>query len=194
MPARVRAFAPMIGSAIGARDQPEEEAQRSTICWNSSFAAEVAAEHRARAPRARRRRAPRRSAIRPFAVGSSGCGWLTSQKPSRAGQQEPGEARPRPLAEDERRRRRRRRAAATFWSTTGVMKSLWKSASVKRIVAIADAPAPIGDARRRRSAAPRCTARAAQASEQRQRQGDEHDVLAEDDRRRGSSSARAACG
>ena len=79
---------------------------------------------------------------RPFACGSSGCGWLTSQKPRSAGSEEPDEARPRPLAEDEAAP-----ATATsgwiFWITTGVMKSPWKSASVKRIVAIADAPAPI---------------------------------------------------
>ena len=60
--------------------------------------------------------------IKPFAVGSNGCGWLTSQKPIRAGT--------RNQTKRGRGRSLRITAAArtatsgwTFWITTGVMKS-----------------------------------------------------------------------
>ena len=79
--------------------------------------------------------------VRPCACGSRGCGCATSQIPASAGirsQKKPGCGfSPRII-----------QAPATaisgwaFCRTTTVMKSPWKSALVKRIVAIAEAPAP----------------------------------------------------
>ena len=108
------------------------------------LAAEIAAEDGAERPQ---HGAASASMIgtRPFACGWSGWGWLTSQKPTSAGR--------RNHAKRGRGRSPRRAAAPAtatsgwiFWITTGVMKSPWKSASVKRIVAIADAPAPTATA------------------------------------------------
>ena len=148
------------------------------------LAGEVASEHRPERPEHGRARSPPRSRPGRFADGSSGCGWLTSQKPARAGRknhQKPG-----------RGRSPSKSAAAptatsgwTFWITTG-----------RDEVGVADervGEEDRGDGRRaradrrrrpRRSAGRRGTTARSAGRRSGSVQQDEDHVLAEDDRRR----------
>ena len=93
----------MTSSASALGEQPEEEAERS-----GRAGTRARGRGSGRAPSRGPRAPPRRvaSTIGDQALapcGSSGCGWLTSQKPASAGRRNQAKPRPRPLAEHERR-------------------------------------------------------------------------------------------
>jgi len=134
-----KAEAPTIGSAQALATRPK--AKRTVVtCSNAS-----------RRPRKRPNTVPRPHSaaaalvstigVRPRACGSSGCGSAISHNPASAAsrnQAKPGRGR----SPSTSHAPMTTISGWAFWSTTTVMKSPWKSALVKRIVAIAEAPAP----------------------------------------------------
>ena len=79
--------------------------------------------------------------VSPWACGSSGCGSAISQTPASAGSRNQAKPR-RGCSLSTSHAPRTAISGCTFCRTTTVMKSPCKSALVKRIVAIAEAPAP----------------------------------------------------
>ena len=168
--------------------KPEREAHRRHLL-EGQLEREEAAEDGAERPERRRaeRVEDRRQAVQ-----------RDVERARKRHQPGPGEAAERERAPKRGRGRSPSSAAAsdtaisgwTFWRTTGVTGSPCTNASVKRIVASADDPAPIDDPRghEARAGAPEGRKRGHDDGEQ---DGDEDDVLAEDDRRRLGRNAQA---
>ena len=175
-----KALSPSIGSAAAARDQAEGETHRRDLL-ELEAPAEVAAEHGAHAPEPRRaeRLDDRRQTLRVRRQR-----MLQRDQPDAGerGQQEPGEAWPRLLAEHEPRAgdgdERLHLLQHEHRDEVAVEERLREEDRGDGGGACADGDAGCDVARAR---APE---RAQGDDEQRQGQGDEDDVLAEDDRRR----------